>query len=242
MATTYVTSSLISYQQNDQIFGGTMTGANWSSIRNSGTSTEGLFLTGSSAGIKAFGNTSMKEYRASGRGGDVGSIGRLYLYFNTGSEVPSGATITDLTLQLYGSDQGGSSNDTIVVQGKTVLTNDFDGLFLTVPYSSELTTWNSGSFTDYSLNATAVSDFNTDQELYCAVIGYDHDYSDSLPSDPTDNYWSAIFLSTLNTQVPRLFITYTPAGWTKDIMGVSNASIVSVIGVAKASIANVIGV
>jgi hypothetical protein len=41
MATTYVTSSLISYQENEQIFGGTMTGANWSSIRNSGTSTEG---------------------------------------------------------------------------------------------------------------------------------------------------------------------------------------------------------
>jgi hypothetical protein len=242
MATTYVTSSLISYQENEQIFGGTMTGANWSSIRNSGTSTEGLFLTGSSAGIKSFGNTSMLEYRSSGRGGDIGRIGRLYLYFNTGSVVPSGATITDLTLQLYGSTQTGPSNDTIVVRGKTVLTNDFDGLFLTVPYSSELTTWNSGSFTDYSLNATAISDFNGEQELYCAVIGYDHDYSDSLPSDGTNNYWTAVFLSTLTTQVPRLSITYTLAGYGNDVNGVASANISSVNGVAKADIANVIGV
>ena len=242
MASTYVTSSLISYQLNEQIFD-SMTAANWSSIRNSTTSTEGLFLTGSSAGIKSFGNTSMIEFRSSGRGGDIGRIGRLYLYFNTGSVVPSGATITDLTLQLYGSDQGGSSNDTIVVQGKTVLTNDFDGLFLTVPYSSELTTWNSGSFNDYSLNATAVSDFNESQELYCAVIGYDHDYSDSLPSDPTNNYWYAVFLSTLSAQVPRLSITYTtPSGYGNNVMGVAAASIDNVIGVASANISTVIGV
>ena len=205
MASLYVTASYIITHEFSQLFGAAMTQADWTDMRNSNTGSGFEVLTGSLGGKS---NIFLQERNTTARGSSVGSIQRTFLQFDTGSGLPAGATITDLTLQLYGSGSYPTpQSGAIALQGKSVL--NFGGIFFTTTYSSELTTWVTESFNNYTLNSTARYDFSTNNEILIAVIGHDYDYLNVLPSDPTAQSYDAMFSWDFPGQVPRLSIEYT---------------------------------
>ena len=234
-ATTYVTASNQGAVEFVKLFGSTVTSGTWSELRNSttGSSATMIEITKAQSTIEA-------RNQGPARGTYPATISRLFLHFNSGSVLPPGATVTDLELKLYGtgSEAGG---DSIVVKSKLnggfdfIATENFDSLYFATPYSSELPIWSNSGFNTYTLNATAISDFTTNNYLDVVVIEHDYDYSNSLPSEGTIDTFTTQHLDV------RLSITYSTTGWGNNINGVLNANIVSVIGVAKASIANVNG-
>ena len=102
MALTYVTASSQGSVGNYIFFNSTVTGIDWGLLRNSTTGSFTLYLTGSSTGSNGR-ETIVARNDGPARGVYPAAIQRLFLTFNTGSVVPSNATITGLTLDLFGS-------------------------------------------------------------------------------------------------------------------------------------------
>ena len=177
----------------------------------------------------------------------VATCNRTFLFFDLSSV---GGTITAATLRVLAGTTGNTDDVQAVPStawggdGTTeaLATGDYDGVEFDGTAGSNygsILSWTASSYNDIVLSADAISDMNSDGYLNCALLDQDNDYRGIAPTLGTLIDYPIEFLDPTNPI--KLEITYTPAGWTKDIMGVSNASIVSVIGVAKASIANVNG-
>ena len=183
----------------------------------------------------------------SSRSGFVGSCGRTFLFFDGLDTAIGGGTITSATLKIYGNGTT-SSADTIIVEGSawggsggtsTLASGDFDSLDHSTAYSAKDLSW-AGGYNDFTMNATAISDMNTNGYLNAVLIEGDYDYDSQSPSVGTITSAGVEFLDPTNPI--KLELTYTPAGYGNDIIGVSAANIDSVIGVATADIDNIIGV
>ena len=178
----------------------------------------------------------------------VGSCYRTFLFFDLSSV---GGTITAATLKVLAGTPGNTADTQVVPSTawggdgttETLATGDYDGVEFNGTagsnYGLRTLDWTASSYNDITLTADAISDMNSDGYLNCALLNSDNDYKGVSPTLGTLIEYPIEFLDATNPI--KLEITYTPAGWTKDINGVSNANIVSVIGVAKASIANVNG-
>ena len=178
----------------------------------------------------------------------VSTCNRTFLFFDLSSV---GGTITAATLRVLAGTPGNTVDMQVVPSTAwggdgtttTLATGDYDGVEFNVTagsnYGLRTLNWIASSYNDITLTAAAISDMNSDGYLNCALLNSDNDYKGVSPTLGTLIEYPVEFLNATNPI--KLEITYTPAGWTKDINGVSNASIVSVIGVAKASIANVNG-
>ena len=172
------------------------------------------------------------------------SIYRSFFCFDT-SDITS--TISSATFGVRGSTN--SSADTIIVKsdafggdcGTTLANGDYNNLDFTTPYSSERTSWNTNSaYNDFTLNSTALLDVKNNNSFTLALIEHDYDYSNvDGRGYQVKNGLYYVDNSGVSSD-PKL--TYTLAGYDKDIIGVASADIVSVIGVATADIDNVIGV
>lgn len=124
--------------------------------------------------------------RASGRGGNIYSIRRSFVYFDTSGNT---GTISNVTLNVAG--LATATADVIVVKStafggdgaSSATTSDYSNVTFSTPYSSEFTSWNTDGSVNISisLNSTAESDISSNDYFICALIEHDHDYSDSDP-------------------------------------------------------------
>ena len=119
-------------------------------------------------------------------------------------------------------------------------------------FSSDTATAANLNFTDFTLNAAALSHLNsirgTTTPFKIAVLNYDYDYLDVDPNlDGTDNLQRVgFYYANHGTAANRPHLDLTTeaaaAGYGNDVIGVTSTSISKVIGVATADIEKVIGV
>ena len=188
--------------------------------------------------------TSIQGLYSSGRGGGTYRLVRTFLFFDLSGV---SGTITAMDLDLYVVNGG-----TAVVQiakstafggdgTSDIAAGDYDNWSQDSPTaymaSSANLSLNANSLT---LNSTAISDANNDGYLNIVIVDNVHDYNDTQPLLSIDRRSGLRFKNSSNPI--QLDITYTPAGYGKDVMGVTSSNIVKVIGVASADISKVIGV
>ena len=212
---------------------------NWSSVRNASTGTFANTYTSSTTVPLAI----LTRRFAFGRS-ETRTINRTYLFFDLSS---ISGTITSGTLKVLGGG-GTSTTDTIAIKStawggsggtSTLATSDFGNVDFVTPYVSELFSWSTTGYNDFTLNTTAISDANTNGYLNFAVIEGQHDYDNVDPALNISYDAGVEFLD--QTYKIKLEVTYT-TGYGNDVMGVSLTNIVNVIGVASANIDNIIGV
>ncbi len=188
--------------------------------------------------------TSVQGLYNSGRGGGTYRLVRTFLFFDLSGV---SGTITAMDLDLYVVNGG-----TAVVQvakstafggdgTSDFAEGDFDNWSQDSPTaymaSSATLSLNANSLT---LNSTAISDANNDGYLNVVIVDNVHDFNDAQPLLSIDRRSGLRFKNSSNPI--ELDITYTPAGYGKDVMGVTSTSIVKIMGVPSADISKVIGV
>lgn len=192
--------------------------------------------------------SAMRAYLLSGRTGYLGACYRTMLFFGNLDTATGGGTITAATLKVY-NNLAGSSTDTIVIKASawggggdstTLSASDYANVDHSTAYSSKDLSWGGATYNDFALNATAISDMNTNGYLNCAVIEGDYDYDGDGPTLGTDVSARVEFLDATNPI--QLELTYSAAGYGNDVIGVSSDTIGEVIGVATANIGKIIGV
>jgi len=213
---------------------------NWTAnVRNAAT---GTFAATYTSNVTA--NSAILSTLTSGRTGYNGSCNRVFLFFDLSS---ISGTISAATLKVFAGTSS-TATQTIVVEGtawgggggtSTLSTGDYDSLDHATAYSSKKLSWQGVAYNDFTMNATAISDMNTNGYLNCAVIEGDYDYDNQNPSVGTTVSAGVEYLDPTNKI--KLDITYT-TGYGNDVIGVSSTTIVNVIGVATADIDNIIGV
>ena len=210
--------------------------AGWANARGATTGTLG----GSS---DATGDNGVAVYGFAGRGATQFRIHRSFFFFDTSGIT---GTVSSATLSILF--QGVRLNDAnaIVVKsdafggdGSSALAaDDFNNLDFSTAYSGEIDTSNLSTYTNITLNSTALTDMQNNDELIIAIINYDYDYSNVEPS-AGNNQVGITFANQSGTSTdPR--ITYTEAtGYSHDIMGLAAASIGKVNTVATANIGKI---
>jgi len=193
-------------------------------------------------------NTSVGEavrvqYTAS-RAGSSGACNRFFLFFDT-SSVDGTITACDLKVLGYlnsganvipveSTAYGGNGSST------TLFLSDYNNLDFATAYASATNSWSTTGYNTFSLNATAISDMNTNSYLNVALIDSEYDYQGTSPSTGT-NYSSGIEIFDTTSPIV-LDITYTPSGYGNSVIGVSSSSIGKVFSVDSSNINKVIGV
>jgi hypothetical protein len=216
---------------------------NWSTdVRNAAsgdipeTFTTNTITTGIRAGRISFGRTSFKF------------ILRTFLFFDNIDTAVGGGTVTAATLKVLGNG-GLSTTDTIVIKAtawggsggtSTLAASDYGNVTFATTYASELLSWNTSGYNDYSLNATAISDINTNGYFNCAVIEAQYDYDNVEPAIGVDDSAGVEFLNASNKI--KLDITFTPAGYGNKVIGILPDNISKVVGITSSTIAKVIGI
>jgi len=185
---------------------------------------------------------------SSGKAGQVGECQRVPLFFDV-SSITASNTITAATLKIW-NPNGASPTDTIIVKGSawggngsttTLSTSDYDNLDFSTAYSSKDLSWAGNSYNDFSLNATAISDMNTNGYLNCFLIEGDWDYDGQSPALNDGPYYVGLeFLDPTNKI--KVELTYSPSGYANNPIGVAAASVGDILGVARASVSKFLGV
>ena len=217
---------------------------NWlSQVRNATTGSLASTYTTNTTVTDAF----KVEYNSS-RGFETGQCARVPLFFDV-SSITASNTITAATLKVW-NPSAGSATDNIIVKGSawggngsttTLSTANYNDLDFFTAYSSDLSAWASVSYNDFSLNATAISDMNTNGYLNCFLIEGDFDYDGQNPVLDDGPYGGTVEYLDATNKI-KLELTYSPSGYGNNVIGVASANIGDVIGVAKANIDNIIGV
>jgi len=214
---------------------------NWlSDVRNAAAGTSAT--TFNSVGEDKSGGLPSINY-SSGKTGQIGDCTRGYFFFDVSGV---GGTITAATLKIYGALYT-NSVDTIAVEStawggsggtSTVATGDYDAIDFNTNYSNALTSWTNNTYNNFTLNATSISDMNTNGYLNVALLNYDYDYSGVGPSLGFSQEVGIRFYSTNRN---KLEITYTPAGGVGEVAGVALASIAEISGATSIGKVNGVG-
>ena len=235
MATTTINASKQTWAQS-----GTQT--SWSAARDAtSSSTHSNFTT--TQGL--IGSAIRENYQT--KKGNNYAVYRSFFFFDTST---IDGTITAIDLKIQGFSNGG--NNVRVAKstayggggGSAYANSDFDGWTTTnglipTPYNASNYSWTTSTNT-ITLNATAISNANSDDYLNLVVVGGNYDYPDSEMLLPQSLSSGIEFAST--TVFPQLSITYTPTptgyqnyplGVTKlqEVNGVSSSDIEYIIGV-----------
>jgi hypothetical protein len=163
--------------------------SSWANARNNtvGTASSGTG-TGHWKGISA--------YTAAARGGATFyNVYRSFFHFDT-SDIET--TVNSATLKIYGYSQtGGDLIALKAVSGISSLSNsDFnaiaasgsgwdpagDNSSVVTLYSEEITSWTKTGYNDITLSSQAKADMESDDDLYIALINYDHDLLNVAPT------------------------------------------------------------
>jgi hypothetical protein len=217
---------------------------NWvTQVRNASTGTFASTYTSNTTVSNAFQVT-----YDSGRFGRVGQCARVPLFFDV-SSITASNTITAATLKVWNPSTG-ATTDSIIVEGSawggngsttTLSTANYNDLDFSTAYSSKDLSWAGTSYNDFSLNATAISDMNTNGYLNCFLIEGDFDYDGQSPILDDGPYQGRVEYLDATNKI-KVELTYSPSGYVNNVIGVASANIKKVIEVSTADIDNIIGV
>ena len=216
---------------------------NWvTQVRNATTGTYASTYTTNTTVSNAF----LVAYD-SGRTGQVGQCARVPLFFDV-SSITASNTITAATLKVW-NPNAGAPIYSIIVKGSawggngsttTLSTANYNDLDFFTAYSSELTNWAATSYNNFTMNATAISDMNSNGYLNCFIIS-EYDYEGVAPL--IDDYYAPARVEYLDaTNKIKVELTYSPSGYVNNVIGVASADIKFVLGVSTGDIDNIIGV
>ena len=213
---------------------------NWlTTTRNATTGTTATTV----GGVKTAGTP--RSYYLLEKGTYFSYNSRTFFFFDLSGV---GGTITAATLKVYNNSTA-ITDDIECVEAtawggdgttSTMSTADYDEVALLgtgSSYSSLLTWAGGGAYNNFTLNATAISDMNTNGYLNCALLTQDLDYRGIAPTLGTDVNFQVRFKDSSNPIY--LDITYTPDTWNEIVNGVANASIANVMGVSESSIQSI---
>ena len=208
----------------------------WSSVRDASSGTV-------SALGRSFNGMRAKHYIGKGSSSNY-SVTRSFFWFDTSSIT---GTVSAADFSCLGYVNTGA--DVIVVKstafggdgGTSLAAADFNNFDTSTPYSSEYTSWTSGSFNDIALNSTARTDIQNNNVLIVCLMEYDHDFQDSAPSGGNE-YTSGVYLWSSGTSNDAHLEVTVSTGYGDTVIGVAPANIAKVKGVATANIEKVIGV
>ena len=182
-----------------------------------------------------------------GRTTTARTCSRVPLFFDV-SSITASNTITAATLKVW-NPSSGAGTDSIIVKGSawggngsttTLSTANYNDLDFFTAYSSELTNWAATSYNNFTMNATAISDMNSNGYLNCFIIS-EYDYEGVAPL--IDDYYAPARVEYLDaTNKIKVELTYSPSGYVNNVIGVASADIKFVLGVSTGDIDNIIGV
>jgi hypothetical protein len=218
---------------------------NWlSQVRNATTGSLVSTYTSNTTVTDAF----KVEYNSS-RGFETGQCARVPLFFDV-SSITASNTITAATLKVW-NPSAGSATDSIIVEGSawggdgsttTLSTANYNDLDFSTAYSSKLTSWaGSGAYNNFTMNATAISDMNTNGYLNCFLIEGDFDYDGQNPTLDDGPYGGTVEFLDASNKI-KIQLTYSPSGYANKPLGVTADSVGEILGVAKASVSTFLGV
>lgn len=172
----------------------------------------------------------------SGRGATTYRVYRSFFYFDTSAIT---TTVSSATLKFrFLTTRTGEANAIAVKStafggnGGTSLTDgDFDALDFGTPYTSEIDTSNTTSYTSITLNATARSDMQTNDYLIFALVNYTYDYLNDPPSDANTKV-GVTFANQTGTSTDPV-IEYTAAAQTPPFVGMKSGKYKIVAGKIK---------
>ena len=177
-----------------------------------------------------FSNTAAISYQFSaGRGGGKHRFHRSFIHFDVSSVT---GTVSSAQLRLLGNTN--TSSDLIVLKstafggdGGTALssTDYFTNTDYSTAYSAEVTSW-SASSNEITLNSTAESDIQNNDDFIVALVNHNNDFSNSAAGSTT-NQDSGLDLSSLSNA--RLIFTETA-------VAAGPTNLTSLNTIAKASI------
>jgi hypothetical protein len=218
---------------------------NWvTQVRNA---TTGTFVATYTSNVTVS-NAVDATYDGPARGGYTGTCARVPLFFDV-SSITATNTITAATLKVWNPGFG-TFMDTIIVEGSawggdgsttTLSTANYNDLDFFTAYSSDLSAWAATSYNNFSLNATAISDMNTNGYLNCFLINASNDYEGVAP--PLEEYAPGARVEYLDaTNKIKVELTYSPSGYGNNPIGVGADSVGEILGVARASVSKFLGV
>jgi hypothetical protein len=217
---------------------------NWlSQVRNASTGTSASTYTTNTTVTDAF-----KVAYDTNRTNKTGQCFRVPLFFDV-SHITAINTITAATLKVW-NPNAGSATDNIIVKGSawggngsttTLSTANYNDLDFSTAYSSKNLSWAGTSYNDFSLNATAISDMNSNGYLNCFLIEGDFDYDGQNPVLDDGPYGGTVEYLDATNKI-KLELTHSPSGYGNNVIGVASANIKKVIEVGTADIGTVIGV
>ena len=210
----------------------------WSNTRNASTGT-----LGGSSDIS--GDSAVSVYGFAGRGATQFRIHRSFFFFDTSGVT---GTVSAATLKiLFGGTRLNDANAIAVKStafggdgSSALVADDFNNLDFSTAYTGEIDTSNISTVTDITLNATALTDMQNNDELIIAIINYDYDYSNVEPGAGNNQVSLTFADNSTSTKRPRIDYTLS-TGYSHDIMGLAAASIGKVNTVATANVGKVSG-
>ena len=188
-----------------------------------------------------FSNTAAISYQFSaGRGGGTHRFQRSFIHFDVSSVT---GTVSSLVLNVRGNTN--TSSDVIVLKstafggdGGTALSSAdyFTNTDYSTAYSAEVTSW-SASSNEITLNSTAESDIQNNDDFIVALVNHNNDFSNSAAGSSTTQQ-SGLNLSSLafaNIQFTETAVAAGPTNLTS-LNTIAKASITSFNTITLANI------
>ena len=181
-------------------------------------------------------SNAIQHFFSSGRGGGTHKLRRVFIHFDVSSV---SATPQDASINITGN--GSTDADIIVVKsnamsadGSTALAASefFSGVAYSFPFSSEITSWSTGS-NSIALNSDALNHIGSNDNLTVAIIEHDSDYQNTANTSGT--VAAGIAFGTTIT----LSYTAGASGYSHKVSGVASGSIAKINTVATANIGKV---
>ena len=185
--------------------------------------------TGQSANITGQAANAFSYVASSGGRGLSYSIYRTFLYFDTTAIT---GTVSAASVNVKGFSNSGGRRILVPStafggDGQSAITGgDYSALSFNTNYNNNVNGWNTSSNNVFTLKSTAFSDMQTNDYFICAIIEYDHDYSNSAPASAISNIFGVDASVSSN-----IYLDYTLAGG-----GGGPSGVAEVNGIAVATI------
>ncbi len=148
--------------------------------------------------------------RQSEKGTVYFGVRRTFFFFDL-SSIPSGNTITGIELKVKGYGGGTAGNGDVRVAKSTAFGTNGSSFFATTdfdnwspssptPYASNVSSWSYVSRNNITLNATAISDADTNRYLNLVLVDNEYDYPDTAPTSNFTNNNGITFRSSTSSE------------------------------------------